>query len=154
MSGDAAVVQDSDEESSLNWSVSGITNVSGFDPDQNTRENDVMTPDLSCKDEILDRLVDNVRNLKGNLATITEKSLTPVNSPRPSSSGKDGGEDTTIPSTVIKRAEATPASLTPPVKDPGLGTTQLDDMRRRLRELESSKHQNNVARRTLSFGQK
>ena len=54
-------------ESALDWSVSGISSVSEFDPNQFTREN-APTPDLTSigRDEI-DQLVDNVRDIRNSL---------------------------------------------------------------------------------------
>ena len=134
MSGEAFVPEkddsETDHESALEWSVSGISSASCFDPDQYTREN-VRTPDSSkiSRDE-LDRLVDNIYDLRSNLATISEKSVTPTNSPRTSENN----------ATVIeKNGPAT--GNTPPVKDVGRDSSavKLDHMRRMLRDLENGR---------------
>ena len=138
MSGEAFVPEkdESDLESALEWSVSAISSASCFDPDQYTREN-VRTPDSSkiSRDE-LDRLVDKVNDLRSNLATISEKSVTPTNSPRADNN------------TVIENT-----GHTPPVKDVGLNSDvgNLEDMRRKLHDLEKSR-QTVASRRSLKFG--
>ena len=139
MSGEAILKEEEAEnDTELNWSVSGISSASGFDPEQyTTRESSVATPDLSNigRDEI-DRLISSVRDLKSSLATISEKTVTPTNSPRPSTEN-----------TVIKKD----TQQTPPVKDPGSDSSngKLEQMRRMLRELESSRQLG--AKRSLSF---
>ena len=84
MSGAPLIAEETDpvHESALDWSVSGISSVSEFDPNQFTREN-APTPDLTSigRDEI-DQLVDNVRDIRNSLASISEKTATPTNSPR------------------------------------------------------------------------
>ena len=85
MSGAPLITEEDDpvHESALDWSVSGISSVSEFDPNQFTRENNAPTPDLTSigRDEI-DQLVDNVRDIRNSLASISEKTATPTNSPR------------------------------------------------------------------------
>lgn len=123
MSGEAvanAVIDETDTESGLNWSVSGISNASEFNPDQyTTRESNVTTPDLSnIGREEIDHLINSVRELKSSLATISEKTVTPTNSPR---AAKDEFD------TVVKKNDQTP-----PVKDPGpvaVDALKLDQMK-------------------------
>ena len=107
MSGAPLIAEEDDpvHESALDWSVSGISSVSEFDPNQFTREN-APTPDLTSigRDEI-DQLVDNVRDIRNSLASISEKTATPTNSPR------------TENNTVIRNIST---GHTPPVKDVGL----------------------------------
>ena len=138
MSGEAFVPEkdESDLESALEWSVSAISSASGFDPDQYTREN-IRTPDSSRigRDE-LDRLVDKINDLKNNMVTISEKSVTPTNSPRADNK------------TVIENA-----GHTPPVKDVGLNSDpgNLEAMRRKLHDLEKSSRDTVASRRSLKF---
>ena len=134
MSGEVMVNEEEDIDDSLNpdWSVSCISTASGFYPDQFTRENNVDSPDASnviARDEI-DQLINNVKDLRGSLATISEKSITPTNSPRTSENN----------ATVIeKNGPAT--GNTPPVKDVGRDSSavKLDHMRRMLRDLENGR---------------
>jgi hypothetical protein len=136
MSGEAASIPE-ENDSDLNWSVSGISTASGFDPDQYTaRGSNIPTPELTHEgqDEI-DKLINSVKDLKTSLATISEKTVTPTNSPR--------SVETNQPRTVIK-------NTTPPVKDPGpdVSSLKLDQMRQMLRQLEASRKH---TRRSLSF---
>ena len=140
MSGAPLIAEEDDpvHESALDWSVSGISSVSEFDPNQFTREN-APTPDLTSigRDEI-DQLVDNVRDIRNSLASISEKTATPTNSPR------------TENNTVIRNIST---GHTPPVKDVGLDSDvgKLEHMRRMLRDLENSR-QTVASRRSLKFG--
>ena len=140
MSGAPLIAEEEDpvHESALDWSVSGISSVSEFDPNQFTREN-APTPDLTSigRDEI-DQLVDNVRDIRNSLASISEKTATPTNSPR------------TENNTVIRNIST---GHTPPVKDVGLDSDvgKLEHMRRMLRDLENSR-QTVASRRSLKFG--
>ena len=126
-------VEDIDDSLNPDWSVSCISTASGFDPDQFTRENNVYSPEDASnvigRDEI-DQLINNVNDLRGSLATISEKSITPTNSPRTSETN----------ATVIeKNGPAT--GNTPPVKDVGRDSSvgKLEHMRRMLRDLENGR---------------
>ena len=148
MSGEAANITDDDsdqEESSLEWSVSGITAASGLDPMQYTRDvSNTPTPSIPTGHGIdeIDQLISNVQGLRSSLATISEKTVTPTNSPRPVAA--------TEKQTVIQKAPQTP-----PVKDSGPSDSsrkdistqdgKLESMRQKLRDLENS------SRRSLKF---
>ncbi len=86
----------SDVESGLDWSVSGISAASGFDPDRYNTEvssSPWATPEKKLPiREVSDiaRLLGNVKELQSNLASISEKTVTPVSSPR---NQKPQGED-------------------------------------------------------------
>ena len=143
MSGEAVnQLQCQDAESDLDWSMSEISAASGFDPSQHTREvSSVSTPDIALpigRDE-LDKLIQNVQGLRSSLASISEKTVTPVNSPRAS---MGNGEDQNTPTTVLKKS----VPITPPVKDPGpgnasQGSARLEEMRQALKSLEEARSQ-------------
>ena len=127
-----------DEDSNLDqsWSLSGISQVSGMDPvEQITKTvngSQIMTPDITdhVENNDLSRLASNVEDLRRSLATIREKSVTPLNSPRPS----ERNEST--PNTIQKKPQTT--AHTPPVKDSGPGEYSLEHMRKVLKNLEQS----------------
>ena len=158
MSGEAVnQLQCQDAESDLDWSMSEISAASGFDPSQHTREvSSVSTPDIALpigRDE-LDKLIQNVQGLRSSLASISEKTVTPVNSPRASMANATG-EDSTTPITVKKKS----VPLTPPVKDPGPGSkashdssssSRLEEMRQALKNLEAARSQLK-SRKSLDF---
>lgn len=143
MSGEAVnQLQCQDAESDLDWSMSEISAASGFDPSQHTREvSSVSTPDIALpigRDE-LDKLIQNVQGLRSSLASISEKTVTPVNSPRAS---MGNGEDQNTPTNVLKKS----VPITPPVKDPGpgnasQGSARLEEMRQALKSLEEARSQ-------------
>ena len=155
MSGEAVSQLINDEESDLNWSMSEISAVSGYDPSQHTREvSSVSTPDLALpigRDE-LDQLIQNVQGLRSSLASISEKTVTPVNSPRASMhDNPDQVKEKTPPKVQNK---FTP--VTPPVKDPGPGAaggpnTRLEEMRLALKSLEDAQKKSKTFKKSLDF---
>ena len=153
MSGEAVNnLQSNESESELDWSMSQISAVSGFDPAQYTREAScVSTPDIALplgKDE-LDQLIQNVQGLRSSLVTISEKTVTPVNSPRADSTRFNGDK---TPETAVKKS----LSMTPPVKDPGpdSNNSRLEQMRKALKNLEDARSQYRHPRKSLDFSLK
>jgi hypothetical protein len=88
MSGHLEVVEES-IEAGLDWSVSGISAASGFDPERYHTESSAWpTPEKfrPIGSQEIAQLAGNVRDLRQSLVSISEKSLTPLNSPRQQSS--------------------------------------------------------------------
>ena len=111
MSGEAvAHLQSNESDSELDWSMSQISVASGFDPAQYTREAScVSTPEIPIGKDELEQLIQNVQGLRSSLATISEKTVTPLNSPR-----VDKNEKTpeTVQKKLMARARSHPACRT------------------------------------------
>lgn len=160
------------EEAALDWSVSGISAASGFDPDRyhselattsssNWTTPEKIRPSRSNVGPDIDRLVGSVGELKSALASISEKTVTPLNSPRTMSRGSQVSQEnerTLTPQT--QRLAPGVINTTPPVKDPGPGRSQddddskkLDGMRNMLKELENArqKYKSKIPKRSLNF---